>query len=73
MADTTLGDAGAENNFEQYGIYYDDLIRIDGEWKFTHRLLVPIYVARDFVTGDLLTPRSALLRAVSGDEDTRRR
>jgi SnoaL-like domain len=53
---------GAENNLEQYGIYYDDISRIDGSWKFTHRVFVPIYVGRGCVTGDLITGRSALLR-----------
>jgi ketosteroid isomerase-like protein len=61
--DTTLGPSGTEYNFEQYGIYYDDLARIDGEWNFTHRLFVPIYVGSGGVTGDVLTPRSALLRS----------
>jgi hypothetical protein len=53
---------GAENNLEQYGIYCDDLARVDGRWKFTHRVFLPIYVGRGCVTGDLLTTRSALLR-----------
>jgi hypothetical protein len=38
LADTALGGAGAEVNVEQYGIYYDNLARIGGEWKFVHRL-----------------------------------
>jgi hypothetical protein len=54
--------AGAENNLEQYGIYFDDLARVDGRWKFTHRRFELVYVERGRVTGDLLTPRSALLR-----------
>ncbi|MDT5350096.1 MAG: hypothetical protein QOH91_3383 [Mycobacterium sp.] len=57
------GDAVADSpNLEQYGIYYDDVARIDGEWKFARRLFVPIYAGTGRVTGDLLTPRSALLR-----------
>jgi SnoaL-like domain len=62
IADSTIAEAGTESNFEQYAIYFDDLARIDGLWKFTHRLFVPIYVGRGCVTGDLLTQRSALLR-----------
>ena len=62
IAETTLDVTGAESNFEQYAIYFDDLARIEGSWKFTHRRFVPIYVGRDCVTGDLLTERSALLR-----------
>lgn len=66
VADTALDEAGAESNFEQYGIYFDDLARMDGEWRFTHRLFVPIYAYQGCVTGDLLTPRSALLRPMPG-------
>ena len=64
-ADSTLGEAGTSVNFEQYGIYYDDVAKLDGEWKFTHRLFVPIYVRPDAVTGQVLTPRFALLRPTS--------
>jgi len=54
--------AVADNNLEQYGIYFDDLARVDGRWKFTHRVFQLVYVGRGCVTGDLITPRSALLR-----------
>jgi hypothetical protein len=57
---------GAEIKLEVYGIYYDDLARIDGEWKFTHRLYVPIYVGTGAVTSDVVTSRSQLLRTQSG-------
>jgi hypothetical protein len=60
--DTTYGEKGADVNFEQYGIYFDDIARIEGEWLFTHRVFVPIYVSSNSVTGDVLTPRSGLLR-----------
>jgi hypothetical protein len=49
-------------NSTLYGIYYDDVARIDGVWRFTHRLYVPIYAISDALTGDLVTPRSGLLR-----------
>jgi hypothetical protein len=62
VADGAVAESGSERNFEQYGIYFDDLARIDGEWKFRHRLFVPFYVGSGCVTGDVLTPRSALLR-----------
>jgi hypothetical protein len=62
VADSTLGESGSETNCEQYGIYFDGVARIDGEWKFTHRVFVPIYVGAGCVTGDVLTQRSALLR-----------
>jgi hypothetical protein len=44
-----------------FGIYYDDLARIDGEWKFTRRVFVPTYMTVGSVTGDVFTQRSALL------------
>jgi len=62
--DTTGPDIkkGQQANREFYGIYYDDIARIDREWKFSHRLYVPIYTGEGCVTGDVLTPRSGLLR-----------
>jgi hypothetical protein len=58
-----LGRGRGSVNFEQYGIYYDDVARLDdGLWKFTHRLFVPIYVNSGCVTGDAITQRTALLR-----------
>ena len=62
VVENTLGAAGAEVNFEQYGVYFDDIARIGGEWKFTHRLFVPIYVNAGRLAGDVVTQRSALLR-----------
>jgi ketosteroid isomerase-like protein len=56
------GEAREESNFDQYGIYFDDLARFDGGWRFIHRLFVPVYVVKGCVTGDLLSRRSALLR-----------
>jgi hypothetical protein len=50
-ADSALGEAGTSVYFEQYGIYYDDVAKLDGEWKFTHRLFVPVYLRTDCVTG----------------------
>jgi hypothetical protein len=61
-ADSTLGEAGTPRNHELYGIYYDEVAKLDGEWKFTHRLFVPMYVRTGCVTGEVLAPRSALLR-----------
>jgi hypothetical protein len=55
-----LGDSGAQIDVDTYGIYYDDIGRIDGEWKFTHRRFVPFYLESGCVTGDVLTQRSKL-------------
>ncbi len=62
VAQSDTSEAGAENNLEQYGIYFDDLQRIEGEWKFTHKLFVPVYVRTGCVTGNVQTQRSELLR-----------
>jgi hypothetical protein len=61
-AASKLGEAGAEINIDQYGIYYDDLARIDGEWKFTRRVFVPVLMNIGSVNGDVFTQRSALLK-----------
>jgi ketosteroid isomerase-like protein len=58
--DGPFGPAGSEINFEDYGIYYDEVTRLDGEWKFTHRVFVPVYIGQGCVTGDVTTPRDKL-------------
>jgi len=58
-----FGPPGSEINFEDYGIYYDKITRLDGEWKFTHRLFVPTYLGMGVVTGDVPTPRETLRAA----------
>jgi hypothetical protein len=63
VAPTAYGETGTPTNFEQYGIYFDDIAKIDGDWRFTHRLFVPLYIGPDCVTGQVVTPRSALLRS----------
>jgi hypothetical protein len=62
VVDSTYSAGGEELNFEQYGVYFDDIAKIGSEWKFTHRLFVPIYVNAGCLTGDVVTQRSALLR-----------
>jgi hypothetical protein len=55
-----FGPPGSEINFEDYGIYYDEITRLRGEWKFTHRVFVPTYLGMGCVTGDVPTPRDQL-------------
>ena len=59
---SALNAPGEEVNVDQYGIYFDAFARVDGEWKFTHRRFVPLYICGDAVTGNVLTQRSSLLR-----------
>ena len=63
--ESAYAEPGTQINLEQYGIYYDDLAKIDGAWRFTHRLFVPIHIRPDCVTGEVLTPRSSLMQPVS--------
>lgn len=53
---------GAEINMDHVGIYYDDLVRIDGGWKFTRRVFICVYAKTGSVTANVLTRRSALLQ-----------
>jgi SnoaL-like domain len=62
-SDSELGAKGSPLNMDMYGIYYDDVARIGGEWKFTHRRFVPFYMSNGSVTGDVVTARSELLRS----------
>jgi hypothetical protein len=59
---TNFGEEGAKFNFEQYGIYYDDAAKIDGDWKLTRRLFQPLYMAPDSLTGSVIAAGSTLIR-----------
>jgi hypothetical protein len=63
--DNAFGEAGTPLNFEQYGVYHDDLAELDGRWRFTHRLFAPLHFRADCVTGEVPTARSTLVRPVS--------
>jgi hypothetical protein len=62
LVDSPLGESGAEQNSEQYGVYFDDIVKLENEWKFARRLFTPMYVGAGVVTGQVLTPRSRLFR-----------
>jgi uncharacterized protein (TIGR02246 family) len=55
--DGVWGPAGSESNTDQYGIYFDEVNKIDGEWKFTRRVFVPILIASGTVVGEITTAR----------------
>ncbi len=44
--------------FKNLGIYYDDLVKVDGRWKFARRRLENIYIETEPLTGTLATARS---------------
>lgn len=50
----------------QYGVYYDDIVKIDGEWKFARRFCQPLlYVGEDAVAGDAIATRTSLVRTAT--------
>jgi len=59
-------DADTALSWEQYGVYYDDVVKIGGEWKFARRFCQPIYyVGSDPLTGEAIADRSALVRSAT--------
>jgi hypothetical protein len=59
--DGPFGPKGTQVSLSDVGIYYDDISRINGSWKFTHRVFVPIYLETDGLTGVVGAERAGLL------------
>jgi hypothetical protein len=53
---------GVQSDVEHYGVYFDEIERIEGEWKFTHRLFVPLYRG-ECGPGEILVSRTSPIRA----------
>ena len=47
-------------SYKHYAIYYDDLVKVANTWKFTRRLLQPIYFEFEPLPGKPAIPRRAL-------------
>ncbi len=47
--------------FKNLGIYYDDLVKVEGQWKFARRRLQNIYVETEPLTGDVTLARAHIL------------
>jgi SnoaL-like protein len=48
----------------QYGVYYDDIVKINGAWKFSRRYCQPLlYVGDNAVPGDRIAVRTQLVRS----------
>jgi SnoaL-like domain len=48
----------------QYGVYYDDIVKLDGAWKFSRRYGQPLlYVGDNAVPGDRIAVRTELVRS----------
>jgi len=58
--DGALGEKGAVVTYQNFGIYYDEIARIGGEWRFRHRTYVPIYMDLAPVTGSVATERASI-------------
>ena len=54
------GDIGVNVVF--YSLYCDDLVKVEGEWKFARRVCQPIYMESGGLTGQVCTARAALAR-----------
>jgi hypothetical protein len=57
LEEGVFGAAGSEINVDQFGIYYDELKKVDGRWVFTHRRFVPFLIATGTVAGDVVSAR----------------
>ena len=55
-----LARKGDEHSVTNYGIYYDELVRIDGEWRFARRLLQPVYSETEPLPGVVPVTRDDL-------------
>jgi hypothetical protein len=47
-------------NIEFSSVYYDDVVKVDGDWKFAHRRCQPIYMEAGALAGQVLVARSSL-------------
>ena len=47
-------------NIEFYSVYYDDVVKVDGDWKFAHRRCQPIYMEAGGLSGQALIARPSL-------------
>jgi hypothetical protein len=54
---TPVAEPGDQVSVEQYGVWYDDVVKVDGAWKFAHRRFQPIYVSTAGLSGEVLSPR----------------
>jgi hypothetical protein len=55
--DSAYGPTGMAMNVDQYGVYFDEISKIDEAWKFSRRAFVPILIASGAVGGDVVTTR----------------
>ena len=59
MTEVLSATQGSQLAFDRYGIYYDEFVKFDREWKFTQRIFVPFFTATR-VVGDVSGSRPLL-------------
>jgi ketosteroid isomerase-like protein len=62
-ATTTIHALGRKTgafSVENYGVYYDELTKVDGTWKFATRCLQPVYLDTAELTGQAPISRADL-------------
>ena len=63
-ATTTVREMGkasdGSRSFTNYGVYDDDIVKVDGEWKFAKRHFQPIYMDKSALTGTSIAGRTQL-------------
>ena len=57
------GEGNVGVNVVFYSVYFDDLVKVEGEWKFARRFCQPIYMESGGLTGQVCTARAAFVRA----------
>jgi uncharacterized protein (TIGR02246 family) len=57
-----LARRAGEHSVTNYGVYYDELVRIDGDWRFARRLLQPVYAETEPLPGAVPLTRDELKR-----------
>jgi len=68
MVRSLAGDATADGqpaalNAEFFSVYYDEILRINGDWRFAHRRCIPIYAESGALMGQALATRSSLWKS----------
>lgn len=48
------------HHFMNFAVYYDDLVKHEGAWRFQRRLLQPIYVESEPLSGQVAISRAEL-------------
>ena len=59
-----LAHSEGRHSVTNYGIYYDDLVELDGRWVFARRMMQPVYSETGTFTGSVPLTRDEIRRLV---------